>query len=63
MEKAVNRTSDWQSARKGPQKARKPWTKPVLRKIKLTDEEIASLRGAADPMALLLKMKPDLKRR
>ena len=38
----------------------KPWTKPQLRKIPLTDNEVAQLRASDDPMALLLKIKPEL---
>lgn len=42
-------------------KKRKPWTKPELRPIDLTDDEKGALRISDDPMALLLKMKPKLK--
>jgi hypothetical protein len=38
----------------------KPWTKPVLRRIPLTDDELAQLRASEDPMALLLKIKREL---
>ena len=43
--------------------APKPWTKPELRRYKLTEEEIAALRAADDPMILLLKMKPAIEAR
>ena len=36
---------------------RLPWTKPEIRRIELTPDEIAALRQADDPMALFLKMK------
>lgn len=38
-------------------KARKPWAKPVLQRIELSEEERAALRASDNPMALLLKMK------
>jgi hypothetical protein len=63
VEWAVSRPSDQKSTGQGPAKPGKSWTKPELRKIELSDDEIAALRGAEDPMALLLKMKPELKRR
>ena len=40
---------------------KKPWKAPVLRKFKLTEDEVVQLRASADPMALLLKIKPDIK--
>lgn len=43
--------------------ALKPWTKPELRRFKLTEEEIAALRAADDPMTLLLEMKPAIEAR
>jgi hypothetical protein len=42
-------------------KERKPWTKPELRRIDLTDDEREALRNSDDPMALLLTMKAKLK--
>lgn len=39
--------------------ARKPYSAPKLRKFELTDDEAARLRASGDPMAELLKMKPD----
>lgn len=39
------------------------WEKPELRKIDLTDEEVEQLRASDDPMALLLKLKPELSRK
>jgi hypothetical protein len=36
---------------------RKPWQKPDIRKIELTDEEREALRSSDDPMALFLKLK------
>ena len=45
------------------QDGRKPWAAPTLRRIKLSDEELAELRAADDPMDHLLKMKPELARR
>jgi hypothetical protein len=40
--------------------ALKPWTKPVLKKIELTEEEAAALRSSDDPMSLLRKLWPKL---
>lgn len=42
------------------QKSRKPWTKPTIRKIELTEEERAALLASKDPMALLGMIKPNL---
>jgi len=44
-------------------KARKPWTKPVLRRFKLTEEETEALRASDDPEALLAKMRPEIEAR
>jgi hypothetical protein len=41
-------------------KSLKPWKKPMVTQIDLTDEELSKLRASNDPMALLLKMKPEL---
>lgn len=49
-------------ADQGPGKGRKPWKTPRLRKLELTEDEIARLRAAEDPMALLVEMKPELNR-
>ena len=38
-------------------KARKRWTKPVIQRFELSDEEQAALRASDDPVALLLKLK------
>lgn len=46
-----------------PANKKKPWTKPELKKIKLTDDEVAALRASDDPMALLMKLKPELGRK
>ena len=50
----MNRESDHKPAKK-------PWTAPTLRNYELTEDEIAKLRTAKDPMALLFEMKPELK--
>lgn len=42
-------------------KRRKPWMKPVLRKIALTEEKRAALLASEDPMALVRKMKLNLR--
>lgn len=42
--------------------ARKPWIKPEVRVDKLTDADLTRLRSSNDPMAELLKIKPDLLR-
>lgn len=42
------------------QEMKKRWTQPALRRIKLTGEERSVLRASEDPLALLVKMKPDL---
>jgi hypothetical protein len=44
-------------------KARKPWKKPELRRVKLEDDEVAALRQSDDPVALLRRMWPGLKDR
>ena len=38
----------------------KPWGKPMLTRIDLTEDELSKLRASDDPMALLLKLKPEL---
>ena len=38
-------------------KDRKPWTKPLLRRIDLTSADAALLRAADDPAELLLKFR------
>jgi len=38
----------------------KPWEKPMLTSIDLTEDELSKLRASDDPMALLLKLKPEL---
>lgn len=43
-----------------PKEERKAWTKPELRRFKLTEEEVSALRASDDPMALLLKLKPEI---
>ena len=45
------------------QDGRKPWAAPTLRRIKLTEEELAELKASDDPMDHLLKLKPELARR
>jgi hypothetical protein len=45
------------------QDGRKPWAAPMLRRIKLSEEELAELKAADDPMDRLLKLKPELGRR
>jgi hypothetical protein len=40
---------------------KKTWKAPVLRKVDLTQDELVQLRASEDPMALLLKIKPDIK--
>ena len=42
------------------QKELKSWEKPIVTRIDLTDDELAQLRGSNDPIALLLKLKPEL---
>lgn len=56
----MSRTPDQQSAGQGSLNAPKPWTRPELRKIEYNDDEIAALRGAEDPIALLLRLTPEL---
>jgi hypothetical protein len=41
-------------------KGLKPWEKPVVTQVDLTEDELGKLRVSEDPMALLLKMKPEL---
>lgn len=41
--------------------AKKPWKPPALREFSLTEDERAQLRASEDPMALLLKIRPDIK--
>lgn len=41
--------------------AKKPWKSPALRTFDLTDDERAQLRASEDPMALLFKIRPDIK--
>jgi hypothetical protein len=43
-------------ARKGVE----AWEKPELKKYDLTEDEIRQLRASDDPMALLLKLKPEI---
>lgn len=50
-------------ANQDSEEAREPWATPMLRGIDLTADEIAQLRESDDPMALLFKMKPELKGR
>jgi len=38
----------------------KPWEKPMLTKIHLTEDELSKLRASDDPMALLFKLRPEL---
>ena len=44
-----------------PKPAKKAWTTPAVRTVDLSDDERAQLRASKDPMALLLKLRPDLK--
>jgi hypothetical protein len=53
----VNREAD-----RGPGKGLKPWKTPRLRKVELTEDEVARLRAAEDPMALVVEMRPELNR-
>lgn len=41
--------------------AKKPRSTPTLRKIELTDDERAQLQESDDPMAQLLRIRPDIK--
>ena len=41
--------------------AKKPWKTPALRTIDLTEDERAQLRQSDDPVALLSRLRPDLK--
>ena len=42
---------------------RKKWIRPHLKPISLSDEELATVKAAADPIAELVKMKPELVRK
>ena len=44
-----------------PKLAKKGWATPAVRTVDLSDDERAQLRASKDPMALLLKLRPDLK--
>lgn len=63
VEMIVSRISDQHGAEQDPKKARKPWVKPELRKMKLTGGELAALHQSDDPQGLLRKMWSDLKGR
>lgn len=41
-------------------KGLKPWEKPMVTRIDLAEDELSKPRASEDPMALLLKMKPEL---
>jgi hypothetical protein len=41
---------------------RKKWTKPELRSIEVTGEELAAVRASGDPVVELIKLKPELTR-
>ena len=41
-------------------KGLKSWEKPMVTQIGLSEDELGKLRASDDPMALLLKMKPEL---
>jgi len=41
-------------------KGLKPWEKPMVSQIDLTEGELSQLRASEDPMALLFEMKPEL---
>lgn len=42
----------------------KAWKPPTVRKLcELNEDEVARLRAAQDPIALLFEMKPELKSR
>ena len=44
-------------------KRSKAWSPPILSKLgQLTEDEIAKLQTAEDPIALLLEMRPELSR-
>lgn len=45
-----------------PAKGSKPWATPSLRTIRLTQDERDQLEESDDPMALLLKLRPELTR-
>lgn len=49
-------------AGQSPGKGLKPWKTPRLRKLELTEDEVARLRAAEDPMALVVEMRPELNR-
>lgn len=41
-------------------KGLKRWEKPIITQIDLAEDELSQIRASGDPMALLLKMKPEL---
>lgn len=40
--------------------AKKPWKTPTLRKFELTEDECSQLRASDDPIAQLLKIRPNI---
>ena len=57
----TRRTIVDRDADRKPDKHLKPWNTPALRKFELTEDDLAQLRASDDPMALLLKIRPDIK--
>lgn len=55
--------TDQQRAAPDSKKVRKPWKKPEVRRVNLTEEETAALRRSDDPQETLRKMWPEVKRR
>ena len=41
-------------------KGLKPWEKPMVSQIDLTEDELSRLRASEDPMASLFETKPEL---
>ena len=41
--------------------AKKPWKTPALQEFDLTEDERSQLQASEDPMALLSKIRPDIK--
>lgn len=58
----MDRRTDQQPAGAGS-KAWKPWKKPELRRVKLTDGEAAALRQSDNPQGLLRRMWPEVRDR
>lgn len=51
-------------ADQGPGKRLNAWKAPTLRKLgHLDNDELANVQAAADPIALLFEMKPELRPR